>query len=242
VQHSSFYLSGVILVLLPTIALVGCGGGCEADPTAPECPETEQGTVLRIDVSTTGDDFDLNGYLLFIDQDTTLSGSNSSSVRRNLAAGDHTLRLDDVADNCSISGPASRTVALTEGDTSEVVFAVTCTALPPATVDVSGTWIGESTEISTLPGGSVAMVTYVLQQTGDSVTVSSRDWVGPNGGFPSVGVGRVSGSTFTLFVIVAFETRLSRMTSVHTVSGNQMAGSSTEQLGPFTETLAMTKQ
>ena len=164
--------------------------------------------------------------------------------RTNLAAGDHSVRLDDVADNCSISGGSTRTATLAEGDTAEVTFAVACTALPPATVDVTGTWDGLAHRISTLPQDSTADVTYVLRQIGDSVVVDSVSWVSYNGPFPSsFSVGRVSDSVFTMFDILPIEVGgIFRLTHTLAVSGTQMVGASTQQGGAYTDSLALTKQ
>ena len=190
----------------------------------------------------------MNAYLITIDQEQWLAAIEGSRIFGNFDPGNYTVQLDDVADNCSVVGGATKQVTVTEGATTDAVFSVTCTALPPAAIDVTGTWIGEATEISNWSSGSVATITYVLQQTGDSVTASSMDFIGTNAGsalrsFPSVGVGRVSDTTFTLFSIVPIEGgRFQRLTRTLTVSGNQMAGGTTEQSGPYTDLSALTKQ
>ena len=43
-------------------------------------------------------------------------------------AGEHTVSITDVADNCSVTGPTSHTVAVEQGQIVSVEFAVVCLA------------------------------------------------------------------------------------------------------------------
>ena len=160
-----------------------------------------------------------------------------------LPAGDYFLDLDDVAGNCSVSGGAARQVTVSAGNATEVTFDVSCAALPPADVDVTGTWEGTYIEIDpeTLQevSGIPGTLTYVLEQDGDEVTASTIQYTGP----AFEGVGRVSGSTFTLFFLGRpTDTGPGRITATLEVSGNEMVGSEWEQLDDWAANTELTRQ
>src|SRR5207249_6181709 len=49
----------------------------------------------------------------------------------NLAAGDHTVTLSDLAANCSVTGGASKTVTVPAGSSTSTSFTVDCPTPPP---------------------------------------------------------------------------------------------------------------
>src|SRR5207247_8811367 len=81
---------------------------------------------LDVTVSTTGGTPDPDGYTV------TVSGTGGASQHiatnggrvtfDNLAAGDHTVTLSDLAANCSVTGGASKTVTVPAGSSTPTPF------------------------------------------------------------------------------------------------------------------------
>jgi Tol biopolymer transport system component len=87
---------------------------------------------LEVTTATTGADLD-DQYSVTIDDG---SGQSSQSIGVNdvftfadLAPGDYSVELTDVATNCSVSGNNPRTVTVSESSTAQTTFNVSCTAL-----------------------------------------------------------------------------------------------------------------
>jgi len=98
---------------------------------------------VRVTSSTTGTDIDNNGYQLSLDGDyyySTRIGLNDM-VTLAVTAGTHTIDLEDVAQNCTVSGSASRSVTVAVGDTVPIAFAISCIPLGvvQVTMPTSGT-------------------------------------------------------------------------------------------------------
>ena len=88
---------------------------------------------LTVTTSTTGSSLDPDGYMVTVDgTDGRPIPTNGSLTFTDLSAGDHTVELSGVADNCTVSGGSSRTATVPSGGTASVSFSVSCTA-PPAT-------------------------------------------------------------------------------------------------------------
>ncbi len=111
------------LSIWPVAVLWVAAASC--NPTGPTGPTA--GTI-RVTVSTTGGDYDLDGYVLVLDanpgQTVDVYGTRSFSK---LAPGPHTIELSGVADNCSVS-PRLQSVTVTPGSTVVVAFTVGCVA------------------------------------------------------------------------------------------------------------------
>ena len=99
--------------------------------------EPATGTA-RIITSTTGADPDPDGYLMGIDCYYDCSyyryyaeqmSVNDTVVVPGVPTGSHTFQLDGVAANCTVSGENPRTIHVTGGVTTDVLFTVSCTAL-----------------------------------------------------------------------------------------------------------------
>lgn len=82
---------------------------------------------IRVATTTTGAAPDPDGYRLAVD------GRNSGSVAANgtaslgpLGVGPHTVRLSDVAGNCTVQGGAVQTVEVRAGEITPVTFVVDC--------------------------------------------------------------------------------------------------------------------
>jgi len=136
-------LSGVasncscITTLNVTIPLIGTGSvtftvSCAAQPPPPQTGD------LTVSTSTTGSNLDADGYTVTLDGNTSRAiGTNGSITFTALPSGSHTVVLSGVAGNCSVSGGTSRTVNVPSGGTASTSFAVSCTAPPPQTGDLS---------------------------------------------------------------------------------------------------------
>jgi hypothetical protein len=97
------------------------------------CPTVAAGT-LEVTVSTSGSDPDPDGYAVVVDGGTPQPiGNNASITLTSVAAGTHTVRLDGVAANCSVSGPNPQAVSVPASGSATVTFAVTCAAIQPST-------------------------------------------------------------------------------------------------------------
>jgi hypothetical protein len=85
---------------------------------------------LRVISTTTGLELDVDGYSL------TLDGQPHGSVPANgniplfgITKGLHTVRLDDVAQNCAVAGENPRAVSIEPGVTTDVLYVITCRVL-----------------------------------------------------------------------------------------------------------------
>ena len=102
------------------------GPGCE-DGVG---PAPERGSV-KVSVVTTAEviDRDKDGFLIRIGADAPRHlALDAIAEYRDIPAGIHSVRLEGVAPNCSISGPAEQSVEVIAGDTVSVSFAVSCVA------------------------------------------------------------------------------------------------------------------
>ena len=97
-----------LAALLGAAAVGGCGGPGEPVEGA-----------IRVTVTTEGQTPDPDGYTLSLDGGpATPIGANATVTLDGLASGDRKLRIGGLADNCTVSGAAERTVQLEAGTTS----------------------------------------------------------------------------------------------------------------------------
>lgn len=234
--------SVLCLALASLIVLSACGGGSSTGPLAPPPPAPpppEPGLSVR--TRTTGDDLDLSAYVVRVAQEQRRIERDETVTITPFPTGNHTVRLDDVAENCSVNGGATRQVSVTAGTTAVVSFDVSCTALPPARVDVTGTWSGPMT----VGGAANYIISYELEQDGDEVTASTIRYHNEASGITRTysGVGRVSDSTLTLFFLgLEVNGDRQKVTANLDVSGDQMTGNDTEQLGLWAATMTLSRQ
>jgi len=86
---------------------------------------------ITITTSTTGQNFDPDGYTVTLDGDTSSHiGINTNITLSRIAAGDHSLSLSGVASNCAVTGANPETVTVPSGATAQASFAITCAAPP----------------------------------------------------------------------------------------------------------------
>jgi hypothetical protein len=83
--------------------------------------------VLRVVTSTSGEDPD-DGYTLAVDgSDAVTIGANDTAQTADLATGEHTVRLGDMALNCRLAGDPERNVTVPSEDLVETKYEVFCT-------------------------------------------------------------------------------------------------------------------
>src|SRR6266571_1927388 len=95
------------------------------------CDETNAPTVgtVRVSVTTTGGDVDLDGYTVMVDGASPQTVPvNETVVISSVPSGAHAVALSDVAANCTVAGQNPRPVTVTGGETVEVGFVVSCVA------------------------------------------------------------------------------------------------------------------
>jgi hypothetical protein len=124
-----------------TLQLLGVAEHCSATPaTSLEVDVPPEGTTpvafviscpasaARITTTTTGLDIDPDGYRVVVDgTDRGTIPSNGTALTR-LNPGSRTIALTDLAPNCTIDGPGSRTVTIGDPEVVPIEVAVVCTA------------------------------------------------------------------------------------------------------------------
>jgi len=92
--------------------------------------------AIRISAPTTGTSLD-PAYAVAVDGGASRSfASGATIVVDFLAPGSRSVQLTGIASNCTVGGSNPLTASVVAGDTSEVVFSVTCTTPPRTGVDV----------------------------------------------------------------------------------------------------------
>ena len=87
-------------------------------------PGTGTAQVL---VTTTGADFDLDGYIVSVDGGTGRAiAVNGTMTVSELSAGTHSVALTAIASNCAVSGANPRLITVARSGTTEVAFQVSC--------------------------------------------------------------------------------------------------------------------
>ena len=101
---------------------------------------------IEVTTATTGSDLD-DGYTVTVDGGTAQSiGANATISLANVAAAEHQVRLQGMADNCTVQGANPVPVTVASGAVGRAAFQLTCTARPPqpGTLRVSVTTTGAS--------------------------------------------------------------------------------------------------
>jgi hypothetical protein len=186
-------------------------GGTVAATFAVTCtvPAPTTGT-LRITTVTTGSTPDLDGYAFSVDNGSGRPiGANATVTLANISQGQHTVELQGLASNCSVTGTNPLGAAVGAGETARVTFTVTCTAtsgglrvtvsgLPsgvPAAVAVTGPNSFSQTLTATRTLDNLVPGTYAVSAT---QVVSGNTTYTPSVARPSVDV--VAGATATVTV------------------------------------------
>ncbi len=98
---------------------------------AVECePLTRSGTgSLWVKARTSGENRDPNGYTIILDETITRTvPTNGGILFSDIAAGEHTVRIEGIAANCSLDGLPTRVVTVPAGDTIVFRFFLDCEA------------------------------------------------------------------------------------------------------------------
>ncbi|MEE8572479.1 MAG: tetratricopeptide repeat protein, partial [Gemmatimonadota bacterium] len=165
---------------------------------------------LIVSIGETGEDLDLNGYVVRIDlsrdSNTLWQGDpltrkihgGASATFSGLTPGSHTAHLIDLWTNCAVDGSDTQKFTVQPGETSVAVFDVVCEAAESATVDVTGAWAGR---YETILPSVVGDAFFELEQVGDDVVGSYELRFDDEGASPASGevAGRVAGNLLTLF-------------------------------------------
>jgi hypothetical protein len=102
-----------------------------------------------VTVRTSGGDPDFNGYEVVVDPARRLVEANGTAEFRFIRAGTHSVALEGVADNCSVVGTSTRSVAVVRDREVVVGFDVECATTGIAvTTQASGVNIPDSVDVS----------------------------------------------------------------------------------------------
>jgi hypothetical protein len=104
-------------LVLAVLCLAGCG---DSDDSLPN---------LRIAVATTGLDEDPNGYVANAGSRFTTSLPVNGIREFILDPGTYEFRIEGLAPNCALQGPASTSVTISSGVPAELVLSVQCRAV-----------------------------------------------------------------------------------------------------------------
>lgn len=89
---------------------------------------TAAGTI-RVTTTTTGVDLDADGYVVSVDGGTPVAVTiNGVKALTPIRAGSHSVALSGIADNCIVTPPNPSVVTVALAQTTDVAFAVSCTA------------------------------------------------------------------------------------------------------------------
>jgi hypothetical protein len=176
---------GTCRFVLPTIMLALAlltSGACSDKPT-----ERSGVGFIQLNLQISGDELDPNGFLFVIDGRDTLA--LAQSLRFQFPAGEHTIDLRDVANNCEVTPGFSQTFDLASDAEVTVTFAIVCADLPGSVaveVATSGSDPDRSGYVAILGTGANAPIppvgsTVVTDVPSDSTTVTLSD-VAPNCG------------------------------------------------------------
>jgi hypothetical protein len=102
-------------------------------------------------VTTTGLDFDLDGYRVTVDGTDRGAVSPNGTMLIRLDPGTWPLGLGGIAANCAVDGPRSHQVTIADGEVTQVDFTVVCTAksgVIAIVVGASGTNVNGSYEVA----------------------------------------------------------------------------------------------
>jgi Tol biopolymer transport system component len=123
---------------------------------------------LRIITSTTGADPDPDGYAFTVDGGSSQPiGISAMATLANVAAGSRSVRLSGLAGNCSVQGTNPRSATVSTGATTDVSFAITCTAAN-GIIEITTTTTGGSSDPD---GYTVAVDNGMAQPIGTNATV-----------------------------------------------------------------------
>ena len=143
-------------------------GGTASTTFAVSCAATTGN--LTVTTNTTGSNLDPDGYTVVVDGSQSQAiGINTSVTFSGLSPGNHSVQLNGLAQNCTVSSNP-RTVSITAGTTATTTFTVSCTA-PTTTGTLS---------VTTSTTGQNIPASYTLNVTGPSFPTGTSQPIGAN--------------------------------------------------------------
>lgn len=160
------------------LMLAGFAGAC-GDTLVPD----PGGGVLRVTITTTGADLDLDGYGPRIDRTVQPPVElNETVVVPQLGSGANNVELTGLPENCLVDGPALRSVTVAAGDTPDVAYAVICR---PTGVKIIASTTGGDQD----PDGYEVRIGFEDPEPLGVLGSLVREPVGdPGGGDPGIGI------------------------------------------------------
>ena len=132
---------------------------------------------LAVTTNTTGSNLDPDGYTLTVDGGQSRAiGINNTVTISGLSPGNHSVQLNGLAQNCSVSSNP-RTVSITAGSTTPTTFTVSC---------VATTTTGNLTVGNTTTGSNIPTSPYTVTVSGPPGAASQQ--MPPNGSTTFTGV------------------------------------------------------
>ncbi len=140
---------------------------------------------LRIATTTTGADFDANGYDVVVDEYCDYDyyygyycystwegtvGVNDVVTLPNIVIGDHSVLVRDVARNCTVANPNPRTVTVPSAGLVEAAFAISCVQLGSIAVTVATTGVDPDPNGYVVTFDGVTYDTTAASETNGTVT------------------------------------------------------------------------
>jgi hypothetical protein len=107
-----------LVAVLCAVTQAACGG----DPGGP----TTDTATIRVVTETSGAASDPNGYTVTVDDAWLRSIDPNATLTRQVSSGDHVVRLDGIASNCSLGGSNPRPVHVGHDEEAEVRFTLQC--------------------------------------------------------------------------------------------------------------------
>lgn len=111
-----------ILALLALVASVACGTPTQPDPD----PDPVTGTIA-VNVETDGFTIDPDGYAARVGTAEQLVAVDGTTTFTEIAAGNRSIELVELADNCAVEGDNPVAVTVSGGATANASFMVRCT-------------------------------------------------------------------------------------------------------------------
>jgi hypothetical protein len=103
---------------------------------------------VRVLVRTSGGDLDFDGYEVVVDPARRTIDVNGTAEFRFIGAGEHTVALHGVADNCTVVGTSTRSVTIARNNVVTVAFDVDCATTGIAvTTSAAGVDIPDSVDV-----------------------------------------------------------------------------------------------
>jgi len=145
---------------------------------------------LTVTNTTTGGTLDPDGYTVVVDGGPSQAmPTNGGTTFNTLLAGSHSVELDGVAGNCTVSGQNPRSVSVPVNATAQLAFAISCVTPPPTSGDLTVT---TRTTGTNLPSGYAVSVDGGPNQ-GIGIN-SSVAFTGLNAGGHSVALVGIAGN------------------------------------------------